>query len=121
MNDSGESIPKGFSHGRQRTQWQGQGLLELQAAHFAGDLRQAQQARGVLQVLLVAYRCISGCQRIGDLLQALPCLFPVQCGASLLFCADAAVGRQVASTSASAAFARCILVRRPITPMPSQW
>ncbi len=70
---------EGFSHGGQRAQRQGEGLLELQAAHFAGDLRQAQQAGGVLQVLLVAYRCVSGRQCIGDLLQALPRLFPVQC------------------------------------------
>jgi hypothetical protein len=70
---------KGLGHRCQRTQWQGEGLLELQAAHFAGDLRQAQQAGRVLQVLLVAHGGVGGGQRIGDLLQALPCLFPVQC------------------------------------------
>ncbi|KAG1245196.1 hypothetical protein G6F68_015160 [Rhizopus microsporus] len=69
---------EGFGHRRQRAQRQGEGLLELQAAYFAGDLRQAQQAGGVLQVLLVAHGRVCGGQRIGDLFQALPCLFPVQ-------------------------------------------
>ncbi len=73
---------EGFGNRGQRTQGEGEGLLELQAAHFTGDFRQPQQAGGVLQVLFVAHRRVGGGQRIGDLLQPLLGLLPVQRGDS---------------------------------------